>query len=340
VRKVEIRDIILAKEKTEIKAFLKTFNLEYESDIEETIAIFAQDTLIATASYAHNIIKCVAIKESCQGQNMTATLVSELLKRLNQKQRHHVFVYTKPEQAHLFEALGFKMIVESLNMTLLEKGDTITRRLEALKDKYHLLDHQKAAVVVNANPMTKGHFHLIETAAKNHDEVLVFVVEEDRSFFPFNVRFEIVKKACEPLKNVTVLPSDAYLVSYATFPKYFLKHEAIITKEHALIDVLTFKAYYMNIFNITDRYVGEEPLSPMTNTYNETMKEHLSTRFHIVNRLKYNNRVISASDVRKMLKEHEPDHLTPYIVKPTLDFLKTKEGAEIIERIRSKTQRH
>ena len=53
--------------------------------------------------------------------------------------------------------------------------------------------------------------------------LLFFLVEENKSVFPFDVRFKLVKQATKHLKNVHVLPSTPYIISRATFPTYFLK---------------------------------------------------------------------------------------------------------------------
>ncbi|MFH5881154.1 [citrate (pro-3S)-lyase] ligase [Liberiplasma polymorphum] len=333
-------DIIMPEEKEAVKTFLKTFKLQYEDDIDQTIVIKENQKLIATASSANNIIKCVAILPEYQGQNLLSSLMSEMIKRLNQKGIHHYFVYTLDEQAHLFKTLGLKPIVQTMTLSLLEGGATIQEALKTLKETYNISNKPKASVVVNANPMTKGHYHLIETVSKENDEVIVFVVSEEKSIFPFNVRFNIVKKACELLKNVTVVPSLEYLVSYATFPKYFLKQETVIREEHALIDVLIFKEYYMKILHINKRYVGEEPLSPMTNMYNETMSKYLNKNFIIIPRKTLNQQPISASTVRKLLKHNGVESVKPYVIEATYAFLLTNEGHDIIERIKTHENRH
>ncbi len=47
--------------------------------------------------------------------------------------------------------------------------------LNKLRDK----NDAKGAIVMNANPFTKGHRHLIEYALTKVDELIVFVVQED-----------------------------------------------------------------------------------------------------------------------------------------------------------------
>ncbi len=337
---MQITDILLKEEKSAIKAFLKHFNLVYEDDIDLTLALRDGEKTVATVSAAKNIVKCVAIDEAYQGEGHLNQLMTRLIKRLNQRGHTHLFLYTQPEHVDLFETLGFKKIVESMNLSFMEIGGDINRALKELKHAHNLDKSPKGAVVINANPLTNGHMHLIREAKKKHDHLLVFVVSEDRSFFPFDARFKIIEESLREEKGITVLPTRDYLVSYATFPKYFLKHEKTIKKEHALIDVLVFKQYYMKLFNITDRYVGEEPYSPMTNTYNLTMKQYLNGELHIIKRKSIGDVPISASTVRMLLKQKPVDAVKKYVPEATLRFLKSPQGQVIIEEIKHREQRH
>ena len=63
---------------------------------------------------------------------------------------------------------------------------------------------------MNCNPFTLGHRYLIEQASEKVDHLYVFVVEEDKSFFPFSDRIGLVKKGTADLKNITVKPSGKY----------------------------------------------------------------------------------------------------------------------------------
>jgi [citrate (pro-3S)-lyase] ligase len=335
-----IKDVLLSEEKASVKAFLKRFNLVYEDDVELTLTLTEDNRIIATASAAKNIVKCVAVDESHQGEGLLSQLISTLIKRLNQRGYTHLFLYTHPERTEIFKTLGFKKIVESMNLSFMELGGDIEKSLTDLKTAHDLSKNPKGAVVINANPLTNGHMHLIKEAKKHHNHLLVFVVSEDRSFFPFDVRFKILEETLSEMEGITVLPTKDYLVSYATFPKYFLKHESIIKKEHALIDVLVFKQYYMKIFNITDRYVGDEPYSPMTNTYNKTMKQYLTQELHIIKRKSIDDKPISASTVRKLLKYQEVDAIAKYVPVATLRFLKSPQGQSIIEEIKHRDKRH
>jgi [citrate (pro-3S)-lyase] ligase len=335
-----IKTVLLEEEKNRVKAFLETFDLVYEDDIDYTIMLIENDTLIGTASKSKQVIKCVAILEAYQGLNYLSTLMTHMIKQLAKESIAHYFVFTKPTQADLFQSLGLNVIISTPHVTLLEGGKKITSTLKTLKETYHISDRDKACVVINANPMTKGHLHLIKEAAKNHEEVLVFVVSEDKSFFPFEVRFDIITKTCRELEGVTVLPTLDYLVSQATFPKYFLKEETLIKEAQTLMDVLIFKTYYMPIFHIKKRYVGDEPLSPMTNMYNQTMKKYLNDALEIVPRINYLNQVISASTVRNYLKEGNVEKVKPFVVEATYSFLTSQRGRELCETIKHYQKRH
>lgn len=53
------------------------------------------------------------------------------------------------------------------------------------------------------------------------DHLYLFVVEEDKSFFPFRDRLELVKKGVEKFANVEVLPSGRLLSQPIRFRDIF-----------------------------------------------------------------------------------------------------------------------
>ncbi len=129
----------------------------------------------------------------------------------------------------------------------------------------------RGAVVVNCNPFTNGHLHLIEYAARSVDFLYVFVVEEDRSFFPFAERLDMVRKGVRHLGDrVGVFPSGKFIISALTFPGYFEK-EKIISKIDPSYDVLFFGAIIARELGISRRFMGEEPYCAVTSRYNATM---------------------------------------------------------------------
>ena len=265
----QIKEVVLEEEKDILISFLNTNNLDYEYDIDYSILVYDNSNLIGTASLSNNVMKCFLVEKEYSGKNITNIMFSHLVNVLNQKNVFHYFVYTTPNNEVIFRSLNMKTIVKTMNTVLLEGGAEIKQVLKNLKEEYLVSDNKKAAVIINANPMTLGHLYLIETAASENKEVLVFVVSEDLSSFPFKDRFKIIKETTKHLKNVTVLPTLSYLVSKITFPKYFLKEDQLIKDEQTLVDVLVYKEYYTKIFNINKRYLGEEPFSYNTNKYNK-----------------------------------------------------------------------
>lgn len=56
-------------------------------------------------------------------------------------------------------------------------------------NSFHCQNPKIGAIVMNCNPFTYGHQYLIETAARLVNLLYIFVVEEDKSIFPFSQRY-------------------------------------------------------------------------------------------------------------------------------------------------------
>jgi len=179
---------------------------------------------------------------------------------------------------------------------------------------------------MNANPFTKGHQYLVECAAKQADQVYLFILSEDRSEFSFSERFEMVKQGIAHVKNVTILPTEDYLISSATFPAYFLKEHATeeAAKAQGTLDALLFKEKIAPILAIESRFVGEEPYSKVTEIYNETLKKVFgeSLSLIVLPRKCIKNEVISATKVRKALQEDDVQTLQAYLPASTYNYIK------------------
>jgi [citrate (pro-3S)-lyase] ligase len=328
----------------EIKEFLKQFNLRYESDIDFTIAMYDQGKVIATASKARNILKCFAIDTAYQGQGITNHLVKTLEDRMFEEGLYHFFIYTTECQKEKFKDCGYKELVTEGGITLLESGiNRIENYLQNLVEQHHLSPNEKACIVMNGNPFTKGHYYLIEQASRENDELLVLVVSEDQSVFPKTVRECLIRKGVQNLHNVKVMETGPYLVSQATFPSYFLKEDADVVTIHTKLDCAIFGNYYKKILNITKRYIGTEPYCEVTNQYNQTMMEvlpHYGIEVKQIDRLQSDGRSISASYVRELLKNDNWDELKTILPITTYQFLKTAEANEIIQELKQLDRRH
>jgi [citrate (pro-3S)-lyase] ligase len=223
----------------------------------------------------------------------------------------------------MFSSLFFYPIAKTEDVLLMEnKQDGIQSFSEDLPKKD--TEGTVGAAVMNCNPFTKGHRYLIETAAKQCDQLYVFVLSEDKSEFSAKDRLEMVKRGTEDLPNVTVLPTGPYLISSATFPTYFLKEREKATQVQCLLDIAVFTKYFAPKFGITHRFVGTEPLSPMTNAYNEALKQHLphaGIELHEIPRLEADGAPVSASRVRALLQEGNTEALAQLLPETTLAYL-------------------
>ncbi|MEG0307033.1 MAG: [citrate (pro-3S)-lyase] ligase [Clostridium sp.] len=332
------------REVSRVEEFLKGFELKYE-DVDYTLVIEDAGDIIATCSKKNNIVKCFAISENYQGQGISNTLITDITNRLFEEGIYHNFIFTKPTNNFLFEGLGYKVIVDTDKVSLLETGNkNVNSVLRKMKNDFNIKDDEKySAIIMNCNPFTLGHKYIVEEAAKNSENVIIFVVEEDKSSFPFKTRFELIKEGVKELENVKVIPGGNYIISSATFPNYFLRKDDDILKEYTKIDGNVFGKYFCSSLNIVRRYVGSEPYCKVTNTYNETLKEVLpkyGVEVRVIERCEFMDEAISASRVRELLKEGNIEAIRKLVPDTTFEFLNSKEGAEIIKKLKGTNLPH
>src|SRR5271165_1109711 len=134
-------------------------------------------------------------------------------------------------------------------------------------------------------PIRSRSGNLVETAAAECDWLHVFVVREDASAFSYADRFSLVSEGVKDITRLTLHEGSDYIISRATFPRYFLKEKETIDRSWAAIDLLLFREYIAPALGITHRYVGTEPLDTVTNNYNADMKYWLETAPSPANRI-------------------------------------------------------
>lgn len=327
-----------------VKKLLAASDLRLDSAVETTLGIKKDGELVATGSVFGNVIKCLAVAESCRGEGMAATIVTALIDYLADKGIHHQFIYTKPQTAELLNSLGFTEISRVDDKVVLLEGGmgTINDWCQELSAK-RLPCERAACVVVNANPLTKGHLHLLKTAHEAEGALHILVVSTEKSSFPGKVRRKIIENATAQWENTVIHRAGEYIVSMATFPAYFTREEDV-AKLQALLDVKVFTQYVVPALGISSRYVGEEPYCPITSLYNQAMAESLPQAgigFHIIPRIAKDGDAISASRVRQILRDGgEAEDVKGLVPEATYDFLQSPEGKEVIANIRQKMSRH
>ena len=322
-------------ERKQARKLIEASDLTFEEGFDAMYGVYEDDQLVATGSRAGNILKMLAILPEYQGGAVLGELLTGLITSGVNAGHETIFVYTKPEYVVSFQSLNFTLLACQEKVALLEYGKGISAWLE--KNRSLLRPGLNGAVVVNCNPFTYGHRYLIVSAAAQVDNLYLFVVKEDRSVFPFEVRYRLVQEGVRDLSNVIVLDTSRYIVSGATFPTYFLKKDDSVAHIQMELDVNLFAAKVAPFFGITRRFVGTEPNCALTGSYNLAMQKILPTygiELQIIERRQAQHGVISASRVRELIGRDDFSGLSEYVPPTTLAYLRSDEAAAIRERLR------
>lgn len=326
----------------EVRALLQKEGLGLDPHLDYTAGIYEGEKLIATGSFYRNTLRCLAVDDARQGEGLMAAIVTHLVSELFARGVQDLFIYTKRKAAESFTGLGFYEIARLDEVVFLEN------RRKGFEGYISSLERPQAApgaaigaVVMNANPFTLGHRYLVERAAARCEALHLFMVSEDVSDFPRAVRERLIREGVADLKNVYPHPTGPYLVSSATFPSYFIREDEALTLAHAKLDAKVFSSI-ASALHITDRFVGEEPLSPATALYNRAMAELLpqeGIRFHVLKRKSDDGvQPISASRVRALLREGKVEAVRPLVPDTTYAFLTGDEGRGIINRLQAQAE--
>ncbi len=212
-----------------------------------------------------------------------------------------------------------------------EKNFVVNEDLEAYKKILRTKKIPIGALVMNCNPFTLGHQYLVEYAAAKVAKLYLFVVEEDRSEFPFADRIELVRQGVKNFSNVEVLPSGKFIISQQTFSGYFNKAELQDVTVDSSEDVEIFAKEIAPTLGITVRFAGEEPTDNVTRQYNETMKKILprhGVEFCEIPRKNFGDEPISASKVREALKVGDFDKIKNLVPETTYLYLRGRYSAK------------
>jgi [citrate (pro-3S)-lyase] ligase len=324
----------------ELRGFLGQNGLKYDGGAEYSVILREEGRIAASGSLEGGVLKCIAVSPEFQGSGAAARIVTELIGEAARRGLYHLFIFTKPENEELFGSLGFFTISKTAGVLLMEnKKNGIKNFTAALKDvpgEHDAPPLRKAAqsgtigaVVVNCNPFSKGHRYLIETAAKQCALLHVFVVAENKSAFPADVRLRLVKAGTADLPHVSVHSTGPYLISSATFPDYFLKDTVSPEQVNTELDIAIFAEHFAAPLGITVRFAGTEPFDPVTSKYNRQMAETLP-RYHIrfveIPRLEKGGRAVSAGRIRELLAEKNFDAVRELVPPTTMEYLLSLKG--------------
>lgn len=330
-----ISELISSADLKAARGLIERSGLAFEDGFDALYGIHENGELIAVGARAGNILKMLAVDAAYQGGSVLGEILTGLVSSGLAAGFDSLFVFTKPEYATSFQALNFTLLASQDKVALLEYGQGLRKWLES--KRVLLRPGINGAVVVNCNPFTNGHRYLLETAAAQVDNLYVFVVKEDRSIFPFDVRYRLVEEGLRDLGNVQVLDTSRYIVSGATFPTYFLKRDDPVARIQMELDVTLFATQIAPFFGITRRFVGTEPNCKLTDGYNETMRRLLPVygiELVVVERKQASTGVISASRVRELLAHDDLAQLADYVPATTLAYLNSDKAEPIRQQLR------
>ena len=290
-----------------MEAFLAENGLRAEP-VDRYVVVTRGDgeDILAGGGLSGDVIKGVAVSEKARGENLTGPLVSRLLTMAAEAGHANVKVYTKPENEAVFVSLGFHVIGRAPGIILLENGRGLEDYVRRLSAVFPCGAGKCGVIVMNADPMTLGHKYLIEQAAAQTERLCVIVLGGDASRFPAHERLRIAEAVCRSVgPQVRVVEGGGYCISPATFPSYFLKKKDEVAEQQMRLDLDVFARHVAPALGAAVRFVGSEPLDPMTARYNELMREILPQACGLavveVPRMGAAGRPVSASEVRGCL---------------------------------------
>jgi [citrate (pro-3S)-lyase] ligase len=324
-------------ETRDVASLIESQGLVFEEGADHTAVVEdSEGRLAATASLFGSVVRMVAVAPEHQESGLSSIAISSLIEAARVEGKSHLFVYTKPEMAGRFASLGFRNIAETDAVALLEIGEPgigMYRKYLA-RNRLDLGPGKKyGAAVVNCDPFTLGHRYLIERAVEMCDLLYIIVVEAELSSFSFEDRLTMTRAGTRDLEaqaRVRVIGSGEYAVSSATFPSYFLKERAQldIALQQTRLDVELFTRLYVPALEVSVRFVGSEPSSPVTAVYNRAMREELPKSgvdvVEIERAKTVTGEIISASAARKILGSGDVKDIRRFLPDSTIEYIGEK----------------
>jgi [citrate (pro-3S)-lyase] ligase len=323
------------------RRLIESQGLAFEPGYDDLVGAFDGEDLVAVGARAGDVLEMIAVAPPAQGGPLLGTIVGELSALARAAGHELLYVYTRPSSAGSFEALGFELLASCGRAALLESGRGLGRWLEGSRG--FVREGQNGAVVMNCNPFTLGHRHLVEEAARRVDTLYVFVVRQDWSAFPFEVRLRLVREGTADLPNVRVLDTSRYAVSALTFPAYFLARGEDAAEVQMELDLTLFARRIAPFFGIRRRFFGTEPYCPTTRRYNAAMSRllpALGVEAVELPRKAAGGEAISASRVRARLRDDWLEGIEALVPPATAAFLRSPAADPIRERLRVEEGRH
>ncbi len=336
-----VTELAAEADRRRARALIEAQGLSFEPGFDELVGVFEGGRLVGAGARQGSVLKMLAVDPAWQGGGVLGELVTGISALAFAAGHEALFVFTRPEHARSFEELNFELLASAGPAALLEYGGGLGRWLE--RHRALVREGDNGAAVVNCNPFTNGHRHLLEQAARRCETLYVLVVREDRSAFPFEARLRLVREGTRDLANVRVLDTGRYAISAVTFPSYFLKQGDDAAGVQMELDLELFGRRIAPFFHARRRFFGSEPLCAATRAYNQAMRRVLP-RHGVepveIPRVEAGGGPISASRVRDALRRGDLAALEGLVPGCTLAYLLSDEGRAVRERLRESEGRH
>lgn len=248
-------------------------------------------------------------------------------------------VFDTPYDADAVEKRASKLINRLFSEKAADSNE-ILAWIRSVKESstFHINDGDSTigCIVMNANPFTNGHRHLVEKALEVVRFLYVFVVEEDASEFSFAERLALVKLGTRTWgERVNVFPSGKFIISSFTFPEYFAKSRKFNVQADTSAELALFSTTIAPQLGISHRFVGEEPTCNITRQYNAMMRQLLpGMGIDVVEIPRITEKVggrptpISASTVRELIQKGAVAETRALVPDTTFGFLQSKFSTE------------
>ncbi|NLC39620.1 MAG: GNAT family N-acetyltransferase [Clostridiaceae bacterium] len=310
--------------------------------VDWSLALYAGKEMLATGSCFRYTLRSIAVESEHQGSGLMARLITELEKEASRRSLDRLMLVSQPKDRKLFSAVGFTPLAETgRGVTLMENSAALFPDfLKKLEADFNNLPSpatkraRRAAIVMNANPFSKGHRFLVEAALKECDQLLLLVLSDDsEDGFTFDQRFEMVRLGCADLPQVLTAAGGPYAVSTASFPSYFYPptepdENSLLLNDEAELDAAVFVRIARQL-GISMRFVGSEPFSAITDFYNRVLSRELTNfgiELRVIERLRQSGEAVSASRVRDFLKNKNYSAAEKLLPPTTWTFLKYLAG--------------
>ncbi len=331
----EIREIPTgyAPARKAVEAFLQSHGLTLDR-IDYYAAVYpaGTDRIVAAGGLLRDAIRCIATDSQERDEHLAGRLVSHLMTIVRRRGYPTVKVFTKPENRAIFESMAFKTIAETAGVAFMENSQ---QPLHDYLDSLRRLRRggSSGVIVMNCNPFTLGHRYLVSRAAREVDNLYIIPLLDSAGGFTYDERREMMLRGTRDIANVTVCSGSAYSISRATFPTYFIKRPDDATDSQIAIDLEVFARYIAPALGATVRFVGTEPIDPLTRRYNEVMLRTLPARgirVRVVERLEEGGKPVSASATRAMIAANRMHAAMEQVPPTTRPFIMAKFATDAL----------